>query len=420
MRVAFGQFVVDTQAELLWKSGLEVKLREQPLQVLLALLRNPGEVVSRDSLRQKLWGGSTYVDFDNGLNTAISRLREMLEDDPKRPTWIERVPKRGYRFIGPLPRSAAVAAYLKGHHVISPHSPENMQKSLAFFREAMALDPSYPLAYHGAALVSILRCLQDDLHPREALPEAEAYLQQGLKCPQQSGMVFNTLALLRTFERRWDEADEASRKALALEPENPHVRMIRAQLLSCLGQHDEAIHEARLAVDLDPVHLRSHMHLTKNLLHARRWEACVQAGKNGLEVCPDPYIGFYASQALLEMGKPQEALELSLKTRRAGSLLATEVAYNAYIASRAGTPGEAISAVAILKQSRSHRYVPAIALCWLELALGHDDAAMDWLLTARSEGEPFLAFVDVDPMYDRLRARLDRGERLIDNGYNPA
>ena len=409
MLVAFGQFVVDTQLGRLWKSGLEVKLREQPLQVLLALLRDAGQIVSRDSLRRQLWGGSTYVDFDNGLNTAISRLRDVLEDDPNRPLWIERVPKRGYRFIGALPRSAAVAAYLKGHHVISPHTPENMQKSLAFFREAIALDPSYPLAYHGAALVSILRCLQDDLRPREALAEADAYLQQGLNCPQHAAMVYNTLALLRTFERRWDEADEASRKALALEPENPHVRMIRAQLLSCLGQHGEAIHEARLAVDLDPVHARSHMHLTKALLHARRWEACVQAGKNALEVCPDPYIGIYASQALLEMNKPQEAMELNIKTRRAGNLLAAEVAYNAYISARAGTPSEAISALISLRQSREHRYVPAITLCWLELSLGHDDAAMDWLLTARSEGEPFLAFMDVDPMYDRLRPRWKSG-----------
>jgi len=413
MRVAFGPFVVDTQTERLWKGGVEVKLREQPLRVLVALLRNPGEVVSRDSLRQQLWGHSTYVDFDNGLNTAISRLREVLEDDPARPLWIERVPKRGYRFIGTLPRPAAVAAYPKGHHVISPHSPENMRKSLAFFEESMALDPSYPLAYHGAALVYILRCLQDDLRPREALPTADESLQRGLRCPQQAGMVYNTLALLRTFERRWAEADEASRKAMALEPDNPHVRMIRAQLLSCRGQHDEAVEEARLAVDLDPVHLRAHMHLTKVLCHARRWEECVRAGRAGLEVCPDPYIGIYAAQALLEMGSPREALELSRQTRRAGTPQAAELAYDGYIAACAGAPGEAVTALASLQQSRDRRYVPAITLCWLELALGHDEDALDWLLTAASEGEPYLAFADVDPLYDGLRARFGSLESLI-------
>ena len=407
MRVTFGQFIADTQAERLWKDGVEVRLREQPLQVLFALLRNPGEVVSRETLRQSLWGDSTYVDFDNGLNTAISRLREVLEDNSTNPLWIETVPKRGYRFIGSLPRPAAVAAYLKGHHVISPHSPDSMKKSLAFFKEAMALDPLYPLAYHGAALTCILRCLLDDLSPREALQAADAFLQQGLRCPQREAMVFNTLAMLRTFERRWDEAEEASGEAVALEPGNPHVRMIRAQLWSCRGRHDEAIQEASAAVDLDPVHTRAHMHLTMCFYYARKWEACIRAGRAALEVCPDPYIGIYTSLALLELGRPDEALGLHLQTRRSGNLQAVELAFNAYIAGKAGVRHEAVAALRFLKQSRESRYVPAITLCWLELALGRDDSAIDWLMIASRDAEPYLAWADVAPMYDSLRHSLD-------------
>ena len=409
MRVAFGQFVADTQAERLLKDGVEVRLREQPLQVLFALLRDRGEVVSRDTLRQNLWGNSTFVDFDNGLNTAISRLREVLQDDSTNPVWIETVPKRGYRFIGSLPRPGAAAAYIKGHHVISPHSPDSMQKSLAFFKEAMALDPLYPLPYHGAALTCILRCLLDDLCPREALPAADAYLQQGLRCPQREAMVFNTLAMLRTFERRWDEAEEASGEAVALGPDNPHVRMIRAQLLSCRGRHDEAVREASAAVDLDPVHARAHMHLTMSLYYARQWEECVRTGRAGLEVCPDPYIGIYTSLALLELGRPEEALQLNLQTRRSGHLQAVELAFNAYIAARSGVREEAVSALAFLQQSRETRYIPAITLCWLELALGQDDSAMEWLLMARRDAEPYLAWADVAPMYDSLRQSVRYG-----------
>jgi hypothetical protein len=107
------------------------------------------------------------------------------------------------------------------------------------------------------------------------------------------------------------------------------------------------------------------------------------------------------------MDKSQQALELNLRTRRSGNLLAAEVAYNAYIAARAGDPSEAVSALAFLEQSRRHRYVPAITLCWLEVALGNDDSAMEWLLLARSDGEPYLAFLQVDPMYDRLRTRTE-------------
>jgi tetratricopeptide (TPR) repeat protein len=284
-----------------------------------------------------------------------------------------------------------------------------MQKSLAFFKEAIALDPLYPLAYHGAALTCILRCLLDDLCPREALPAADDYLQQGLRCPRREAMVFNTLAMLRTFERRWDEAEEASAEAVALEPENPHVRMIRAQLLSCRGRHDEAVQEASAAVDLDPVHARAHMHLTMSLYYARQWEACVCAGRAGLEVCPDPYIGIYTSLALLELGRPEEALQLNLQTRRSGHLQPVELAFNAYIAARAGVRDEAVSALAFLRQSRESRYVPAITLSWLELALGQDDSAMDWLMIARRDAEPYLAWADVAPMYDSLRQSLGYG-----------
>jgi len=410
MRVNFGQFAVDTQAERLWKGGREVKLRDQPLQVLLALLRASGQVVSRETLRRQLWGDGTYVDFDNGLNTAISRLREVLEDDPGHPRWIERVPKRGYRFLGVLPKPAAVAAYIKGHHVISPHSPESMLKATSFFEQALALDPSYPLPYHGAALACILRCLLDDMRPQEALAKADAYLQRGLACTQKDAMVYNTLALLRTFQRRWVEAEAAGREALTLEPENPHVRMIRAQLLTCLGQHGAAIEEARRAIDLDPVHAKANMHLTMALYYARRWEACVEAGRAGLEVCPDPYIGIYASLALLELGRPEEALRLNRKTRSSGSLQAVELAFNAYIAAHAGVTEEALSALASLQQAREHRYVPAITLCWLALAVGREDEAEQWLRDAAHDGEPYLAWAHLSPMYDRLRARAGAGD----------
>jgi hypothetical protein len=137
--------------------------------------------------------------------------------------------------------------------------------------------------------------------------------------------------------------------------------------------------------------------------YARKWEACVGAGRVGLEVCPDPYIGIYTSLALLELDRPDEALHLNLQTRRSGHLLAVELAFNSYIAARAGVRDEAVSALAFLKQSRETRYVPAITLCWLELALGQDDSAMAWLLTASRDAEPYLAWSDVAPMYDSLR-----------------
>jgi len=97
--VRFGVFDVDMQAGQLCKAGLRVKLQEQPFQVLAALLEHPGEVVTREELRQRLWPADTFVDFDVGLNGALKKLRFALGDAADSPTFIETIPRRGYRFI---------------------------------------------------------------------------------------------------------------------------------------------------------------------------------------------------------------------------------------------------------------------------------------------------------------------------------
>ncbi len=98
----FGPIEVDFQAGELRKSGLRIHLQDQPLQVLSILLRHPGEIVSREEFRRLLWPADTFVDFDHGLNSAMKRLRDALNDDPDRPRFVETVPRHGYRFIAPV------------------------------------------------------------------------------------------------------------------------------------------------------------------------------------------------------------------------------------------------------------------------------------------------------------------------------
>jgi TolB-like protein/DNA-binding winged helix-turn-helix (wHTH) protein/Tfp pilus assembly protein PilF len=95
----FGGFELDPRSAELRKDGLTVRLGDQPLQILLLLLRRPGEVVSRDELRQALWPADTFVDFDAGLNSAIKRLRDALGDSAESPRFVETLPRRGYRFL---------------------------------------------------------------------------------------------------------------------------------------------------------------------------------------------------------------------------------------------------------------------------------------------------------------------------------
>jgi len=102
--VRFGQFELDLSEEKLLKRGLPVRLENQPFQILAALLEHPGEMVSREELRASLWPDGTYVDFDEGLNTAVKKLRYALGDSADNPIFIETVPRRGYRFVAPVQR----------------------------------------------------------------------------------------------------------------------------------------------------------------------------------------------------------------------------------------------------------------------------------------------------------------------------
>jgi TolB-like protein/DNA-binding winged helix-turn-helix (wHTH) protein/Tfp pilus assembly protein PilF len=98
-RLRFGVFELDLRAGELRKHGLQVRLQEQPFQVLAMLLEHSGELVTREELQKKLWAADTFVDFDHGLNKAISKIREALSDSAESPRFVETVARRGYRFL---------------------------------------------------------------------------------------------------------------------------------------------------------------------------------------------------------------------------------------------------------------------------------------------------------------------------------
>jgi DNA-binding winged helix-turn-helix (wHTH) protein len=103
--VKFGVFEVDLTAGEVRKAGMKQKLAGQPFQVLQALLERPHEIVSREELREHIWPGNTFVDYDLALKKAVNRLREVLGDSAESPHFIETIPKRGYRFLGTLEAS---------------------------------------------------------------------------------------------------------------------------------------------------------------------------------------------------------------------------------------------------------------------------------------------------------------------------
>ena len=107
-RVQFGVFELDLQRAELRKQGVKVKLQGQPLKILQVLLETPGQIVTREELRNRIWPANTFVEFDQGLYSAMARLRDALGDSSETPRFIETVARRGYRFIAPLSAKAGV------------------------------------------------------------------------------------------------------------------------------------------------------------------------------------------------------------------------------------------------------------------------------------------------------------------------
>src|SRR3954468_3947712 len=140
----FGPYEADLRTGELRKHGIRLRLQEQPFQVLAMLLANPGDLVTREQLQNRLWAGDTFVDFDHGLNTAINKLREVLSDSSSSPKYIETLPRRGYRFVAAVEFMGAGKAADKPAAPTTdvhsaPASPRPMARGLLLLLQAMYL-----------------------------------------------------------------------------------------------------------------------------------------------------------------------------------------------------------------------------------------------------------------------------------------
>jgi len=150
--VQFGLFELDLDARELRKSGVRIKLQEQPFQILAMLLERPGTLVTREELQKKLWPEDTFVDFDLSLNSAVKKLRQALNDDSENPRYVETLYRRGYRFIGSVNGSSADQIEV----VQSPVSTTPSEPVLTARVSPPAIPRRSLLVYGATALLVIL------------------------------------------------------------------------------------------------------------------------------------------------------------------------------------------------------------------------------------------------------------------------
>ena len=156
--IRFAEYEADLRRGELRRQGHRLKLQEKPFQVLAALLNRPGELVTREELRQSLWPADTFVDFEHGLNTAVNKVREVLRDSANSPRFIETLPRRGYRFIYPTGDANTVVETQPAAPVDTrelPRAPRRTARSLLLLIE-LAYLISYIAALHYLLWVRML------------------------------------------------------------------------------------------------------------------------------------------------------------------------------------------------------------------------------------------------------------------------
>jgi DNA-binding winged helix-turn-helix (wHTH) protein len=166
----FGNYELHLRAGELFNGGIKIRLQQQPFQVLSILLEQAGEVVTREELQKRVWPADTFVDFDHGLNTAIKKLRQALNDDPDSPRYIETLPRRGYRFISSVQGNMSAAAAAASNGVTPSGSPapaeaksELVGRVLTMHGEPGANFVLVPVDEDGMKELERLRAASDDL-----------------------------------------------------------------------------------------------------------------------------------------------------------------------------------------------------------------------------------------------------------------
>jgi TolB-like protein/DNA-binding winged helix-turn-helix (wHTH) protein/Tfp pilus assembly protein PilF len=603
----FGVFEIDLRACELRKYGIRIKLQGRPFQILTALVERPGETVTREELRRRLWPDDEYGEFDQSLNTAIKKLRQALGDSAGTPHYIETQARLGYRFVAPVeaipeetaapvaplppetpnvpvhslrrywwlaaavlalvtifsvwhftiaaarapqlhsgiaslavlpllnlspgpeqdyfadgltdalitnlaqihalrvisrtsamqykgtrkllpdigrelqvdavvegtvqrdgPRvrvnvklirtsteqslwaesyerdlrdvlslesemAAAIArkveirltpqesvhlsrshpldpdvfeAYLKGRYFWNLRSDQNLRKAIGYFEQALAKDPTYPLAYAGLADCYNMLSYYGSTKPSDSFPKAKAAAAKALALDDSLAEAHAALAYARLhFDWDWSGAEAEFQRALDLNPGYANAHHWYSHYLLAVGRTQEAMAATKQALTLDPLNLSINAHLAHEYLYMKRYDDAIVQVQKTLELNPG------AERAHAWLGRAYEGKRMFEKAeaefRQALQLAPGNSEFQAALAhvyAIAGKPALARQSLTELERNASDRYVSPYKLAVLHAALGAPESAFRWLDRARETRPEELIYIKTDPHLEALHS----------------
>jgi DNA-binding winged helix-turn-helix (wHTH) protein len=297
----FDEFMLDVQERRLLRGAEAVRLSPKAYDVLVALVRQQGRLVTKDELLRRLWPGS-FVE-EGSLNVHVSALRKALGEDAHRPIYIETVAKSGYRFVAavtcdmadekPLTRSTItrpVELYElvgRGRSHLLSGSYFELPAAVDAFRSAIEIDPTYAPAHAGLARAQCVQAAFRAVPHQEAFAEAKASALRALAMDSASAdaqVALGTVLFLSEWD--WPAAERSLQRALEINPDHTEALLQYGSLQEALGRLDDGLHRKQQALARDPRSPGVLVQIAISYWHQRKYDDTLLWARRALEVDP--------------------------------------------------------------------------------------------------------------------------------------
>ena len=408
-RHEFGPFVLDVTERRLVREGHPVTLAPKAFDLLAALVRKAGHLVTKTELLDTVWP-SAFVE-EGVLAVHVTSLRKALGDDSRDPLYIETVSRSGYRFIARV--SAAVAATApngadrelvgRGRFHLLSASRADVPKALAAFREAAERDPGYAAAHAGEALAC---CAQAELRltaPSEAYEQARAAALRALAMDSACADAQVALGVVLFLgDWNWLAAERCFQRALQLNPQHTEALLLYGRLLDTLGRHGEALEMKLRALERDPLSPTVHLQIALSYWNQRRFDDVIEWANKTLELDSRHLLAReYLASAYWAKGDADRHMAEGLEHARSYGV--PESVLEPMQAAYAAGGRRGVIAHTLDTARRNGQALPSVQLAIFHGELGEFDAAFEHLDRAIDARDPSVIHLAVSPQWDALR-----------------
>ena len=372
-----------------------VRQRDDNLSVSVELINT--------SDNSHLWG----EEYNRKLTDALAVQNEIAQEITERLRLRLTTQQKARLSVRQTANAEAYQLYLKGRYSTVQFTSDGLKRALDYFTQAIALDPSYALAYDG---ISYAYGLADDvlLPSNEAGPKAVEAGRKAVELDDSLAEAHADLAnALFVYSYDWDAAEREFRRAIAINPSYaPAYELSGWFLVVVPGRFEEGIAQARRSVALDPLNPEMFSVLAWDLYFARHHEEAISEARKCIDLHPDYWATYYyASQAYLATGRFAEADAALEKARTLiGDQVWVPLSQLAVAYVMSGEKGKARAALDELLALRTRNYVPAALMAQVYAALGDKDRAISELEQAYSARSLWMVFLKAEPQYDSLRS----------------